>query len=301
MKKALILLAVLHAAVLSQTPFTDPRDNKTYKTTKIGSQVWMAENLNYNASGSKCYDNKESNCQKYGRLYNWETANVACPNGWHTPSNADWNVLMKYINPDCEDNSWCAGVGVKLKAASGWGNDKNGTDDYGFSALPGGLSNTGSSFSRIGDVGGWWSSSEENDNIAYSRGMFLVSGEGVSYIKVDKKVFYSVRCVQNPPANQLPENTRSKIDIMTVVNQNANELKTIYKNYLKNKSGFAGKVILKFTITPSGDVTTINIISSTTNYPEFDNAIKDQVSKWKWQPITDGGNTTPTIPFNFEE
>ena len=100
---------------------------------------------------------------------------------------------------------------------------------------------------------------------------------------------------------QLEENTRSKIDIMSVVNQNANELKTTYNKYLKNKPGFAGKVILKFTITPSGDVTTINIISSTTDYPEFDNTIKDQVSKWKWQPITDGGNTTPTIPFNFEE
>jgi TonB family protein len=96
------------------------------------------------------------------------------------------------------------------------------------------------------------------------------------------------------------DGSRSRNEIMAVVNQRVNGLKSIYNKYLKNKPGFSGKVTLKFTIAPSGDITSISVASSTTGYPEFDNAIKDQVSKWKWKAIK-SGNTTPTIPFNFSE
>jgi len=96
------------------------------------------------------------------------------------------------------------------------------------------------------------------------------------------------------------DNSRSRAEIMAVINQHINGLKSIYDRYLKNKPGFIGKVALKFTVAPSGDITSINITSSTTRYPDFDNAIKDQVSKWKWKAIN-SGNSTATVPFEFAE
>jgi len=128
----------------------------------------MAQNLNYKAEGSECYDYQPVNCSKYGRLYNWSTAIKACPEGWHLPSNAEWNVLMKYVNPNCQDNSICAGVGTKLKATDGWEEGGNGPDNYGFSALPSGsrfYSNW--AFLGKGYGGSWWSFTEGNANFLY--------------------------------------------------------------------------------------------------------------------------------------
>jgi TonB family protein len=81
----------------------------------------------------------------------------------------------------------------------------------------------------------------------------------------------------------------------------ARELKNIYYDkYLQLKPGFSGKVTLKFTIAPSGDIVSISIVSSTTGYTDFDAAVKNMVATWKWKLIK-SGNTTPTIPFNFNE
>jgi len=175
---------------------TDSRDGKKYKVVKIGTQTWMAENLNYNASGSKCYDNKESNCQKYGRLYNWNTAKTACPKSWHLPSDAEWNVLMKFVNPSCSDNSHCAGAGTELKATSGWISNGNGTDAYGFSALPGGFGSSDGSFLNVGLRGYWWSASEYSSNFAYHRDMGYDSVDALYYYFY-KSCLYSVRCLQD--------------------------------------------------------------------------------------------------------
>jgi len=94
------------------------------------------------------------------------------------------------------------------------------------------------------------------------------------------------------------DGSRSKQEIMQVVNARMPALRKIYNEYLKLK-GFSGKVTLKFTIASGGDITDISIVSSTTGYAEFDNAIKNMVATWKWKTIK-SGNTTPTIPLSFE-
>jgi len=176
-----------------KSTFTDQRDNKTYGTVVIGSQTWMAENLNYDVEGGKCYNNDESNCQKYGKLYNWLTVvglpskcqglNLApdfspgnsthvkreidadcvikyphqgiCPDGWHLPSNAEWTSLIGFASGNR--------AGIRLKASSGW-DFHYGSDSYGFAALPGGFYGNGRDengrigigFYGTGSSGYWW-------------------------------------------------------------------------------------------------------------------------------------------------
>ena len=96
------------------------------------------------------------------------------------------------------------------------------------------------------------------------------------------------------------DGSRSKAEIMAVVNARMPGLRNIYNKYLKLKPGFSGKVTLKFTIAPGGDIVSISIVSSTTGYGDFDTAVKNMVATWKWKAIK-SGNTTPTIPFNFTE
>jgi uncharacterized protein (TIGR02145 family) len=173
-------------------PFTDSRDGKKYGTVKIGNQVWMGENLNYNANGSKCYDNKPANCDKYGRLYNWPTAKTACPKGWHLPSDAEWTALTDFVGGS-------SNAGKKLKAASGWNSNGNGTDEFGFSALPGGYGNSYGSFDYVGNYGSWWSATESIAIAAYGCGRRMdYDGAGVyGYDGGKATTLFSVRCVQD--------------------------------------------------------------------------------------------------------
>jgi len=186
---------------------TDSRDGKKYKVVKIGTQTWMAENLNYNTGGSKCYNNQESNCQKYGRLYNWNTANMACLKGWHLPSDTDWDVLMKSVNPACAPKANCANAGKLLKAKYGWNNNDNGTDTFGFSALPGGYGRSDGSFGNVGNDGRWWSASEYGSHSAYYRYISYYY-ENMSYYDYDKSYLYSVRCIKDDSGTSSEETSQ---------------------------------------------------------------------------------------------
>ncbi|MCL1966993.1 MAG: hypothetical protein FWF67_03850 [Fibromonadales bacterium] len=177
--------------------FTDIRDKKTYKTVKIGSQIWMAENLNIDLPSSKCYDNKPDNCKKYGRLYDWKTATKACPSGWFLPSEADWNDLILFVNPNCPLTGDCAEADAKLKAADGWNGNGNGTDNYGFAALPGGVGLSSSKFRDAGNGGLWWSSSDDAKKA--SRISMDIDGPDVHRNSSDKNFLLSVRCLQEVP------------------------------------------------------------------------------------------------------
>jgi TonB family protein len=95
--------------------------------------------------------------------------------------------------------------------------------------------------------------------------------------------------------------SRNKEDILQVVNERMPELKKTYSSYLKQYAGWTGgKLVLKFTIAPSGDIISISIVSSTTGNSSFDDDIKEQVSKWKWEAVN-GENITSTMPFNFSK
>lgn len=181
--------------------FADARDGQAYKWVKIGEQVWMAQNLNYKpeSGNSWCYDNADTNCAKYGRLYDWETAMAACPAGWRLPDTADWNRLV-------ETAGGYEVAGGALKATSGWdeyqGQNTNGTDVYGFSALPGG--NRTVYFDGIGRFSEWWTATEySNGRRAAERAVGVgnqISGiSGGEYIDWG----FSTRCVKTITQNSL--------------------------------------------------------------------------------------------------
>jgi len=153
--------------------FNDARGGgKTYKTITIKGKKWMAENLNYTPSSgnSWCYGNSTDSCNKYGRLYDWETAKTVCPSGWHLPTRREWGDLAILAGGTGDYGE--TGTGGKiLKATSGWKDGGNGTDEMGFSALPGGRRVAGGNFYNAGDIGCWWTATEYGSGYAYGRGM----------------------------------------------------------------------------------------------------------------------------------
>jgi len=174
-------------------------EGETYETVVIGTQTWMARNLNYAVEGSKCYNNSEYNCTIYGRLYDRvtalalpSTASVTgnykgiCPSGWHIPSDAEWTTLTNFVGPS---------AGTKLKANSSLWSTNTGTDTYGFAALPGGYGSSDGDFDIVGNYGLWWSSTGLNSDLDYYWGM-AHNNEDVKWINNSKGIILiSVRCL----------------------------------------------------------------------------------------------------------
>ena len=192
----------------TDTTFTDKRDGKVYRKIAIGSQTWMAENLNYAAKGSVCYNNDTEYCEVCGRLYKWSTAKQSCPAGWHLPEIDEWAMLENFVGDSLT-------AGTKLKSVEGWrsyddwvmidnflyGTSKStegwnyATNEYGFSALACGDGFGDSSFSNTaGRYGLWWSATERDTNNVFYLTMSF-NEEKVSRHYAYKTNLRSVRCV----------------------------------------------------------------------------------------------------------
>jgi uncharacterized protein (TIGR02145 family) len=111
-----------------------------------------------------------------------------CPPGWHIPSDAEWQTLIDFAGGN-------ETAGAILKAASGWNSNGNGTDDYGFSALPGGEGNSGGRFLGVGYYGIWWSATERNSYYAYRRGIGYDDSDVGRYDDDKYANLLSVRCL----------------------------------------------------------------------------------------------------------
>lgn len=169
--------------------FTDIRDGNTYHWVQIGEQVWMSENLAYKPSNGNwwLYNNNPFYTNKVGFLYDWQTAMAVCPPGWRLPEDSEWTKLENHLG-----GSHIAGT--RLKATNGWSNNGNGTNDVGFSALPGGMRKQFGEFSYMGITGRWWTSTSHNDDMAiYLRLYFHTSAVKDHEIK---KSGLSVRCIR---------------------------------------------------------------------------------------------------------
>lgn len=183
--------------------FIDKRDHQSYKTIQIGTQTWMAQNLNFSGEGSWCYDDSAFNCDKYGRLYTWEAALKSCPDHWHLPSNEEWTSLELFLGMTPEEvKIWLMrgdGEGTMLKNETEWemeNGEKLGYNSSGFNALPAGFLNVhNGKYTDLGKRASWWSSTP-SDQYAIRRTLFY-NKTGIDKDPATRTLGFSVRCIQN--------------------------------------------------------------------------------------------------------
>jgi uncharacterized protein (TIGR02145 family) len=185
----------------------DPRDGKEYKTVKIGTQTWMAENLAFKTdSGYSITDNSEGNLAIYGYLYNWNAATIACPTGWHLPSIDEYITLAVYLGDKelvaarAKGNASYSsgGIAAKWKSTSLWqeGNFP-GTNESGFSALPGGQDTNDPKLTTIGYYAEWWSSTPYRGNWGFWSTSIHNGASGIMIMVNNPKFGNSVRCLKD--------------------------------------------------------------------------------------------------------
>lgn len=198
--------------------FIDDRDGHEYKWIKIGEQIWMAENLAYlpginrstqisetlpryyvygYGTNSKIYIDVSaakttSNYKIYGVLYNWQAAIPACPDGWHVPTDAEWEELATYFG-----GFVFAGGKMKEAGTTHWKEPNEGaTNESGFSGLPGGFLRHNGNFNFVGNTGYWWSATEPSALTAWYRDLKYDSPQ-VDRNNHGKEGGFSVRCVRD--------------------------------------------------------------------------------------------------------
>ena len=195
-------------------------DISNYRTVRIGDQTWMAENLDYVVGDSRCHGDDPANCVTYGSLYYWPTAMVLpfdcfaitcsnqiqqphqgiCPSGWHIPSREDWGKLSRYVDGTSGTFAgyFSTTASKNLKSTSGWNNNGNGTDEFGFSALPGGDGRSNGYDINVGYAGNWWSADEYSNVYAYFQGIYGEDEYSNMFLRGSKgSDMFSVRCVQD--------------------------------------------------------------------------------------------------------
>lgn len=199
---------------ISDGYFTDSRDGKKYRTVTIGTQTWMAENLNFKTEYSYCYNDSAEYCSKYGRLYIWAVAvgigmvdggyndieaipsgNGVCPSGWHLPSDTEWNILINTVGDTIIGVKWTAGTVLKSVSGWYWYEDSNGTDAFSFSALPAGYRYGSGNFYYEGNIAVFWSSTQNGKTDASA---IRLDDFGYAILFESNMLSgYSVRCLKD--------------------------------------------------------------------------------------------------------
>lgn len=221
MKKISLILSavVMTAMMLSSFGGGASKEEGASKEVTIGKQVWMTQNLNVdkfrngdpipeaktdeewrkageNGEPAWCYyNNNPDNGDRYGKLYNWYAVNDPrglAPEGWKIPSDEDWSRLADFLGGESV-------AGTKMKSTDFWadykGKSGNGTNESGFSGLPGGGRSSSGTFDDIGKGGYWWSSTELSATNAWHRNLIYLTGN-VYRNSYGKMFGFSVRCLR---------------------------------------------------------------------------------------------------------